>query len=427
MRHRSHLVSGLAVITAVGLLTAGCSSSGSGANAPAESTATSTEAPVRADADLVIWTSQEQATMLKPFAATFGEENGISVEVQAISGELRATYVTATNSGKGPDILVTASDAIGNLVQNDAIDPLNLSADQLAAYQGVAVDAMTYNNQVYGVPYAIDNVALFRNTDLVPTVPATIEELVASGQQLVDSGAVQNVLSLPVGQNGDSYHLHPLFTGAGGYLFGLNADGTYNPDDLGLDSPESIAAMTKVQELATAGVLTTSIDADNSISLFADGKTPYMVSGGWAIEALQEAGLNYEITAVPGFDGGTAKPFVGVQGLYISSKATNKSFAQEFVTNFIGSDVETSLAFSEANGRPSAVTEAFEQQSATNADIKGLGDAGVLGQPSPTFPAMAVVWDPLSKAEAAIIGGADPASTLAAAAATIRQQIADAN
>ena len=40
---------------------------------------------------------------------------------------------------------------------------------------------------------------------------------------------------------------------------------------------------------------------------------------------------------------------------------------------------------------------------------------------------MAVVWDPLSKAEAAIIGGADPASTLTGAAATIRQQIADAN
>ncbi|MET4638036.1 extracellular solute-binding protein [Mycetocola sp. 2940] len=422
MRHRPHLASGLAVFAVVGLLATGCSSSGT----PAPK-AESTEAPVRADADLVIWTSQEHAAMLKPFAASFGEENGISVEVQPISGELRATYVTATNSGKGPDILMTASDAIGNLVQNDAIDPLNLSADQLAAYQGVAVNAMTYNEQVYGVPYAIDNVALFRNTDFVPAVPATMEELVTTGQQLVDAGSVENVLSLPVGQNGDSYHLQPLFTGAGGYLFGTNADGTYNPDDLGLESPESIAAMTTIQGLANQGVLSTSIDADNSISLFAEGKTPFMVSGGWAIEALKEAGVNYEITAVPGFGGGTAKPFVGVQGLYISSKATNKSFAQEFVTNFIGSDVDTSLAFSAASGRPSAVTEAFVQQSATDADIKGLGDAGVLGQPSPTFPAMAVVWDPLSKAEAAIIGGADPASTLAAAAATIRQQIADAN
>ena len=41
----------------------------------------------------------------------------------------------------------------------------------------------------------------------------------------------------------------------------------------------------------------------------------------------------------------------------------------------------------------------------------------------PAIPAMAAVWDPFGKAEAAIIGGADVQTTLAAAAKTITDAI----
>ena len=35
----------------------------------------------------------------------------------------------------------------------------------------------TYEEQIYGVPYATENIALIRNTDLVPEAPATFEEM----------------------------------------------------------------------------------------------------------------------------------------------------------------------------------------------------------------------------------------------------------
>ena len=41
----------------------------------------------------------------------------------------------------------------------------------------------------------------------------------------------------------------------------------------------------------------------------------------------------------------------------------------------------------------------------------------------PRIPAMAAVWDPFGKAEAAVVGGADPASTITAAAKAIAAQI----
>ena len=38
---------------------------------------------------------------------------------------------------------------------------------------------------------------------------------------------------MQIGETGDAYHWYPLYTADGGYIFGTNADGSYNPQDMG--------------------------------------------------------------------------------------------------------------------------------------------------------------------------------------------------
>ncbi len=128
----------------------------------------STAVPERGDADLVIWTDALKIDCVKPVADAFGEDNGISVEVQAISTDLQTNFVTANSAGNGPDVVVGAHDWIGNLVQNGAIEPLQLTPDQLSGYSPKAVEATTFDSQLYGVPYGIEALALYRNTDVAP-------------------------------------------------------------------------------------------------------------------------------------------------------------------------------------------------------------------------------------------------------------------
>ena len=194
---------------------------------------------------LVIWADDQRAAALKPFADKFGKDNGVTVQVQAVSKDLQTNFVTASQSGKGPDIVVGAHDWIGNLVQNGTIDPVQLTDAQKAGFADVAMKAVTFNGQLYGVPYAIENIALIRNTDLAPTAPATLEDLVTAGQALKAAGKVTNIMSLQVGQTGDAYHIYPLFASGGGYLFGQKANGDYDPADLGVDKPASVAAFTE--------------------------------------------------------------------------------------------------------------------------------------------------------------------------------------
>lgn len=374
---------------------------------------------------LVIWADDKRAEVLKPFADKFGEENGVTVEVQAISEDQQTTFVTASQQGSGPDVMVGAHDWIGNLVQNGAIDPIQLTEAQKAAFPEVALKAVTFNGQIYGLPYAMENLALIRNTDLAPTAPATIEDMVEAGKKLKAEGKTSEIMCLQVGQNGDVYHIYPLFTSAGGYLFGTDANGDYDPTDLGIGKPESIAAFEKIQKLGEKGegALKRSISGDNYSATFTSGKCAFMISGPWSITDVKKAGIKYDISPIPGFAGGKpAQPFVGVQAFYVASKGKNKALAQEFVVNYL-TDPKLAVALYQAEPRPPALTAALDQVKSSDPDLAKFQEAGKNGAVLPAIPQMAAIWDPLGKAEAAIIGGADVTTTLTAAAKTISDQI----
>src|SRR5918998_2933477 len=164
--------------TGLMLLLAGCGSGGGASDSGSEGVS------------LTIWADDKYSRAIRESAAKWGQENDVRVDIQTVSEDLQTVFVTASQAGKGPDLVMGAHDWIGNLVQNGAIDPLQLTDDTRAAFNELALQGVTYNGQIYGIPYAIENVVLFRNTDLVPQPPETIEELVATGKRLKDEGKV---------------------------------------------------------------------------------------------------------------------------------------------------------------------------------------------------------------------------------------------
>lgn len=417
-----------AAAVSIMLLASGCSGSqapaGNASGAPSESASAApaaSGAPERGDADLVIWANGPVVQALQPIADKFGEENGITVEVQTVATELQTNFVTANASGNGPDIVMGAHDWIGNLVQNGAIDPVQITAEQKAAFLPVATDAVTYNGQTYGMPASVESLILIRNKALVPDAPASFEELLAAGDAAVAAGKAERALNLQVGAKGDAYFMQPLYSSAGGYLFGKKADGSFDTADLGVGKEGSIAAAGKISELGEKGskVLSTSVSADNSIALFNQGKTAFMVNGPWALGDIKKAGIDYGLSAVPGFAGmKPAQPFTGVQSFYVASKGKNKSFAETFVQT-AASQKETQRALYEAVRIPPAIASLVDEVAQTSPETKIAADAAAAGIPMPSLPQMAAVWAPLGQAEAAIAGGADPAATMTQAGQTI--------
>jgi arabinogalactan oligomer/maltooligosaccharide transport system substrate-binding protein len=212
---------------------------------------------------------------VKEAADRFAAESGISVVTDVVAKDLQTNFVTAAQAGKGPDLVLGAHDWIGNLVQNGTIDPLQMTDAQKKRFEPLALRGVTFNGQIYGVPFAVANVVLIRNTALAPEAPATMEGLVATGQRLKSEGKVSEIMALPQGDNGDAYHLYPLFTSGGGYLFGQDDEGNYDPKDFGLAKPAAKNSFEKISALGEKGAaaLKRSISNENVVSLFTDKKT----------------------------------------------------------------------------------------------------------------------------------------------------------
>ncbi|UOY00173.1 hypothetical protein [Blastococcus sp. PRF04-17] len=101
----------------------------------------------------------------------------------------------------------------------------------------------------------------------------------------------------------------------------------------------------------------------------------------------------------------------------------NKTLAQEFVANFWGGPDAQEAYFEGAQAVPASI-EVLERIRADNPQVAKAADVGAaFGQIMPSIPEMAAIWAPLGQAEAAVIAGADPASTLTAAGTAIRQAI----
>src|SRR5690606_7325213 len=117
-------------------------------------------------------------------------------------------------------------------------------------------EAFTYEGQVYGVPYAIENIALVRNTDLVPEAAADFDDMIAKGQ------AAGTDYAFLVGldpEASDPYHLYPFQTSFGAPVFGTDASGSYDPADLQIGNDGGTAFAEWLSAQGEAGVLNTNI------------------------------------------------------------------------------------------------------------------------------------------------------------------------
>ncbi len=401
----------------------GTSTTASGAATPG---AVSTKSPERdATADLVIWSDADRAVALQKYGEQFGKENGVTVKVQ-ITTDTRQQFKDATKVGKGPDVIVGAHDWLGELVQNSTVAPINLSAETAAKFIPSAMAATTFNGQRYGVPYAVENIGLIRNLDLAPDAPATMDALVAKGEELTKAGKTKYVLSQFVSKTGNAYFAYPYFSAFdGGGIFGLKANGDYDAAQVIVNSAGSVKGGEVLKALGAKKVLSTNIDDTNQDAIFDTKQTAFMISGPWSIANAKKAGIKYAISQLPTLTGGGAmKPFLGVQMFYVSSKAKNATLAQEFVTNYVPrKDVQ--LALFEVGQRPPALQEAYDEVASSNPDIKAWFEAGKDGRPMPNIPAMNSVWGPFGQATADIISGkAEPKARLDAAAKEIAGNIA---
>ena len=347
---------------------------------------------------LTVWVDAERVDALQGAADSYEDKTGVKVDLVGKSvDDMKDDFIQQVPTGKGPDVVMGAHDWLGELSTNGVVAPIELG-DSSEDYLPVALQAATYEGTVYMLPYAVENIAVLRNADLVPEPATSFDDMVSKGTFVVEQGA-----------EGNPYHLYPFQTAFGAPVFGTDDSGSYDPTDLQLGSEGGFAFADWLGAQGAAGTLNTDIDGEIAKQQFLDGTAAFWLTGPWNVGAATEAGINVEIDPIPSPTGETASPFAGVKGFFVSAESKNKVAANDFLVNYLGTeDVQLEL-FKAGNVLP-ALTAAADT-AASDPIIAGFQAVGADAVPMPAIPAMGAVWQFWGVAEAAIINGEDPQAT----------------
>lgn len=392
----------VAVVAVATLGLAGCSSTapqGGASSAPSEAAGDATST-------LTVWVDAERVDALQGAADAYTEKTGVEVElVGKDNADIKDDFIQQVPTGEGPDITMGAHDWLGELATNGVVAPLELG-DSAEGYLPVALEASTYEGTVYMLPYAVENIAVLRNTKLVPDAPKSFDDMIAKGK----AAGLDKPFVVEQGAEGNPYHLYPFQTAFGAPVFGTN-DAGYDPADLQLGNAggEKFAAWLAEQGKNGAGNFNTDIDGDIAKQAFLDGKAAFWLTGPWNVGAALDAGIDVAIDRVPSPTDQPASPFAGVKGFFVSAESDNKVAANDFLVNYLGAE-DAQLALFEAGNILPALSAAAETAS-SDPIIAGFAEVGAEAVPMPAIPAMGAVWQYWGIAEAEIINGADPVKT----------------
>ena len=278
---------------------------------------------------------------------------------------IRETFTTSGPAGEGPDIIVGAYDWLGELVSNGSLAPIDLGSS-VEDYTPAAIEAFTYEDQLYGVPYATENIALSATPTSCPR--RRRRSRISRRSPCSWSPTARRRSRWRSSRPRVPYHNYPLFSAFGGYVFGVNEDGSYNLDDIGIDSEGGLAAADAFGAWTESGLISGDVSYDVMIDVFANGDAPFAITGPWAVNdperGFVQAGVPFVVEPIPPVQGGTPQVFVGVQGFMVSSYSENVDLATTFLLDYVNTE-ELQLALYEAGGRPPAMLSAWRRSPTT--------------------------------------------------------------
>jgi len=368
---------------------------------PSAPPATPPAAPAGPVTELLVWHSYraaEKAALEKVVASYNQTAKGVKVNTLAVPYDAFADKITAAvPRGNGPDVFIFAQDRMGGWVEaGNTIEPIDFFLDDAtkARYLPTTLEAMVYRGTTYGLPLNYKSITMIYNKKLVPTPPKTSAELVATAKKLTDKKAGKFGLAYSYG---DFYYHAALMNAFGGKVFAPGPEPTLN-DPANVKSVEYL-----MKWVEKDGILPLEPSTALITALFNEGKAAIIFNGPWFLGEIAPT-VEYGLAVLPVIDEAKSpmKPWMTVEGAYISAPSKNKEAAYAFIKHLTDVEAASVLAL---EGRQSPANKAVYEDAKVAADpvLKAFRDQVEVAVPMPNLPEMTMVWTPATTAMNAIL------------------------
>lgn len=384
------------------------------------------------DGTLSVWimqgTNPDAEDFFADVSTAFEEETGAALDVEFVEwADAHDRFVTSIAGGTTPDVAETGTTWTPEFADAGALAPLDEYVDGAGVTDDLVeglVEAGTYDEQLYGMPWYAGVRSLVYNTEMFeqagvepPTTWAELEDAAAAlKKEFPDKIAV----AVP----GDAeFTVYPWVWAAGGEVATLDGD-TWTS---GLDSPEAQEGIGFWTGLATDGGYSstgaTTWRETDVLDSFAAGDVGMAVMGSWTPGAIVEANPDMEgkfaAVPIPGQDGGIAPSVLGGSHLSMFETADDKDLAWKFVE--LMTTGEFAQQWAEQSGYfPGQVSLLDETLASTDPLVAPFAqqfvDGGASVPAAPTYGAVQAKLTTSTMMQSILSGDADVATASSAAA-----------
>ncbi|MBE6024212.1 MAG: extracellular solute-binding protein [Cellulosilyticum sp.] len=400
-------VMAMMMVSAMGMSMAGCGGEASktadapASEKPAESTAAESpaespaenaaaEAPMfqNTEASLVVWGSQDDQQMLNEMVDAFkAEYPEVAWDITVrVNGEDQAKTEVLKDTEAAADVFAIAHDQLGELVQSGAVYKNTKYADDIKERSvDAAINAATYEGELYGYPSVSETYFLFYNKAIFN------EEQVKSLDAMLTADLADGVTPFAM-DVANAYYSGPFFLSNGCELFG--ADGS-DAKTVTFNNAQGLEVAKLLGTLKGQGVV--AFDDTVAAAQFEAGTLGAYVAGPWKTETYKGVlGDNFGVAELPSLNfNGEEKHMASFAGFKIYCVKSNTKYPLEAMAlaNWLTNEDNQLKRFQDRGGVP--VSKALSESAEVTSDP---AVAALLAQLNyayamPAIPQMGKFWD----------------------------------
>jgi arabinogalactan oligomer/maltooligosaccharide transport system permease protein len=364
--------------------------------------------PARADEHVALWHSyrgDEERALILVAHAFEAQHPGVTVDVLGIPYEAYAAKLEAAiPTAHGPDLFIKAHESISIYLDEKLIGPIGdgFPDEDVASFEPVATEAVTWNAVRYAVPVANKCVALYLNEDLAPRSPDAIEDVVAWKGTLAGG-------AYPLAYAAERLDYHAAF---------LHAFGGRLVDDEGRFAFFGDAAdrsIDFVRAMLVGGVIPEEATGTLVKELFTSGRAAAVIDGPWFMADLgDDVHIRYRVEPLPKIraTGQLMRPLLAVEAIFATRAGAGRPAARQ-LARWLGS---AEAGFTRAAVGHQVVPRPLlwkDPRLAGLTNLRGFADAAANAVPMSATRGMQATWEPgLQGLKKGLRGDQEPALAL---------------
>ncbi|WP_409298428.1 maltose ABC transporter substrate-binding protein [Peribacillus sp. SCS-26] len=326
----------------------------------------------------------------------------VKVEYEKVGAvDARSKMALDGEAGLGADVFIQPHDGIGPSLADSIIGPMGRYDEQLKdKIIKSSLGTVENDGQYYGVPISTESLALFYNKTLLKELTGS-DEPAKDWKDIVElskkyNNKAKNQWTIRW-ESGNSYTNHFFLTANGFELFGKDGN---DPKKLNFESEEVTKGLEFFQTLRPVWDVNAEDATNDTTTLeFVKGKTPYLITGPWAIadanKGAEKNKFEYGITTIPSINGEKPKTFSGNQIANVSAYSKYPGAARVFAM-FLASEEGAEVLYKTTGKLPALKDKAASKVDGLADDelLKGVAEQAANSTPMPSIPEMASYWDP---------------------------------